>query len=119
MKHTIAELKDKIHQMYPDIDKYGITSSLTYDKGKKTYVLELKKDSQHLATYIDKEDGDEVDQAFGHGRAFNRLGHSGARVSANPESRDSWFDASHRPGMTRAWLFGSCFTSLFRPAIVC
>ena len=26
--------------------------------------------------------------------------HSGARVSANPKSRDSGFDASHRPGMT-------------------
>src|SRR4029077_11057518 len=26
--------------------------------------------------------------------------HSGARESANPESRDSGFDASHRPGMT-------------------
>jgi hypothetical protein len=29
-----------------------------------------------------------------------RLRHSGARASANPESRDSGFDASHRPGMT-------------------
>ena len=58
MAHTIAELKDKIHGMYPDIDKYGVTSSLSYDKGKKTYVLELKKDQQHLATFIDKVDAD-------------------------------------------------------------
>jgi hypothetical protein len=33
-----------------------------------------------------------------------RLCHSGARASANPESRDSGFDASHRPGMTVARL---------------
>jgi hypothetical protein len=56
MAHTIAELKDKIHEMYPDIDKHGVASSLTYDKGKKAYVLELKKGPHHLATYIDKVD---------------------------------------------------------------
>jgi hypothetical protein len=58
MEHTIAEVKAKIHEMYPDIDKYGVTSSLTYDKEKKTFVLELKKDVHHLATYIDKVDAD-------------------------------------------------------------
>jgi hypothetical protein len=58
MKHTIAELKAKIHEMYPDIDEYGVTSSITYDKEKKTFVLELKKDVHHLATYIDKVDAD-------------------------------------------------------------
>jgi hypothetical protein len=58
MKHTIAELKAKVHEMYPDIDKYGVTSSLTYDKEKKAFILELKKDVHHLATYIDKVDAD-------------------------------------------------------------
>src|SRR6202790_989871 len=33
-------------------------------------------------------------------RRRNNRRHSGARVSANPESRDSGFDAAHRPGMT-------------------
>jgi hypothetical protein len=58
MKHTIAELKAKIHEMYPDIDKHGVASSVTYDKAKKTYVMELKKGTHHLATYIDKADAD-------------------------------------------------------------
>ena len=58
MKHTLDEMKAKVHQMYPDIDKHGVASTLTYDKGKKTYVLELKKDQHHLATYIDKVDAD-------------------------------------------------------------
>jgi hypothetical protein len=58
MAHTIKELKGKIHEMYPDIDKFGVTSSLSFDKGKKAYVLELKKEEHHLATYIDKEDAD-------------------------------------------------------------
>jgi hypothetical protein len=58
MAHTIAEVKDKIHEMYPDIDKHGVASSLTFDQGKNTYVLELKKGPHHLATYIDKVDAD-------------------------------------------------------------
>ena len=58
MKHTIEELKGKIHQMYPGIDKHGVHSTLTYDKGKKTYVLELKKGPHHLSTFIDKVDAD-------------------------------------------------------------
>jgi hypothetical protein len=58
MKHTIEEMKAKIHEMYPKIDKHGVASTVTYDKGKKTYVLELKKGPHHLSTYIDKADAD-------------------------------------------------------------
>jgi len=58
MAHRIEQVKDKIHEMYPDIDKYGVQSTLTFDQGKNTYVLELKKDQHHLSTYIDKEDAD-------------------------------------------------------------
>jgi hypothetical protein len=58
MKHSIDELKAKIHQMYPKIDKHGVASTVTYDKEKKTYVLELKKGAHHLSTYIDKADAD-------------------------------------------------------------
>ena len=58
MKHTLDEMKAKIHQMYPKIDKHGVASTVTYDKAKKTYVLELKKGPHHLATYIDKADAD-------------------------------------------------------------
>ena len=58
MKHTLAEFKDKVHQMYPDLDKHGVHSTVTFDKAKNAYVLELKKDVHHLATYIDKADAD-------------------------------------------------------------
>jgi hypothetical protein len=58
MKHTLEEMKAKIHEMYPKIDKHGVASTVTYDKGKKTYVLELKKGPHHLSTYIDKADAD-------------------------------------------------------------
>jgi hypothetical protein len=58
MKHTIAEMQAKIHEMYPKINQHGVASTVTYDKEKKTYVLELKKGAHHLATYIDKADAD-------------------------------------------------------------
>jgi len=58
MKHTLDEFKDKIHQMYPDLDKHGVHSSVTFDKKKNAFVLELKKGVHHLATYIDKVDAD-------------------------------------------------------------
>jgi hypothetical protein len=58
MKHALEEMKAKIHEMYPKIDKHGVASTVTFDKAKKTYVLELKKGPHHLATYIDKVDAD-------------------------------------------------------------
>lgn len=58
MRHTNEEVRRKILEMYPDIEKFGVRSSLTYDEGKKTYVLELNKDQHHLSTYIDEEDAD-------------------------------------------------------------
>ena len=58
MKHSLDEMKAKIREMYPKIDKHGVTSTVTYDKEKKTYVLELKKGVHHLNTFIDKADAD-------------------------------------------------------------
>lgn len=58
MGYTIAALKDKIQEMYPEIAKYGVDSGLTFDAGKKTYVLKLTKGPHELSTYIDRVDAD-------------------------------------------------------------
>ncbi|MEW6657646.1 MAG: hypothetical protein AB1424_03195 [Thermodesulfobacteriota bacterium] len=58
MGYTIAGLKDKILEMYPEIAKYGVVSGLTYDQGKKTYVFKLTKGPHELSTYIDQVDAD-------------------------------------------------------------
>lgn len=58
MKHTLDEVKAKIHQMYPKIDKHGVAATVTFDQAKKTYVLDLKKGPHHLSTFIDKADAD-------------------------------------------------------------
>jgi hypothetical protein len=56
MSYTIAGLKTKILEMYPEIEKLGVVSSLTLDNEKKAYVLKLKKGQHELSTYIDKVD---------------------------------------------------------------
>ena len=58
MKVALEPLKAKIMEMYPEIDKYGVASSLTFDKAKKTYVFKLTKGPHELSTYIDKVDAD-------------------------------------------------------------
>jgi len=58
MGYTIAELKTKILEMYPEIEKFGVKSSLVYDKQKETYFLKLEKGVHELGTYIDKVDAD-------------------------------------------------------------
>jgi len=58
MPYTIAGLKTKILEMYPEIEKFGVESSLVYDKEKKTYFLKLTKGVHELGTYIDKVDAD-------------------------------------------------------------
>ncbi|MCX5890884.1 MAG: hypothetical protein NTY36_15775 [Deltaproteobacteria bacterium] len=56
MGYTIAGLKTKILEMYPEIEKLGVVSSLTFDDEKKAYLLKLKKGVHELGTYIDKVD---------------------------------------------------------------
>jgi hypothetical protein len=58
MGYTIAGLKTRILEMYPEIAQYGVTSGLTFDDGKKTYVFKLTKGPHELSTYIDQVDAD-------------------------------------------------------------
>ncbi len=58
MGYTIVGLKDKILEMYPEIAKLGVVSTLTFDDEKQAYLLKLKKDVHELGTYIDKADAD-------------------------------------------------------------
>lgn len=58
MGYTVVGLKTKILEMYPEIEKLGVVSSLLYDEEKKVYFLKLKKGVHELGTYIDKADAD-------------------------------------------------------------
>jgi hypothetical protein len=58
MGYTIVGLKDRILEMYPEIAKLKVVSTLTFDEGKNAYVLKLTKGPHELSTYIEQVDAD-------------------------------------------------------------
>ena len=59
MGYSNVALKDKIVEMYPDIEKHGISVSLDFDTGKNAYIVKFKKDRHELATHLEKKDADD------------------------------------------------------------
>lgn len=59
MGYTIVALKDKIMEMYPEIQKHGISVGLHFDEQKNAYVVHFKKDNYELTTHLEKKDADE------------------------------------------------------------
>ena len=59
MGYTNVALKEKIHEMYPEIQRHGISMSLDFNHKLKTYDVKLKKDSHELTTHLEKSDADE------------------------------------------------------------
>ncbi|MDJ0828320.1 MAG: hypothetical protein QNI92_00635 [Desulfobacterales bacterium] len=50
------ELCNKIKELYPDIGECGIDVTVDYDDEKKAWIVDLKKDSHELKTYLEDED---------------------------------------------------------------
>ena len=59
MKYTNVALKEKIRDMYPDLEKHKVTISRTYNGEKNAYVIKFKRGKQELITYLDKSDADD------------------------------------------------------------
>ncbi len=59
MGYTIVALKDKIMEMYPEIEKHGISVGLEFSEEKNAYIVHFKKDRHELTTHLDKKDADE------------------------------------------------------------
>lgn len=59
MGYTMVALKDKIMEMYPEIEKNGISVSLSFDEQKNAYIVQFKKGEQELTTHLEKKDADE------------------------------------------------------------
>ena len=51
-----AELCEKIRAIYPDVGECGIDVDVEYDEEQKAWIVQLKKDSHELKTFL--EDGD-------------------------------------------------------------
>jgi len=59
MGYTNVALKDRIMEMYPEIEKHGIAISLDFNKEKDAYIVKFKKDKHELTTHLEKKDADE------------------------------------------------------------
>lgn len=57
--HDKKELCSKIKSIYPDIGECGIDVDVDYDKTKKAWVVDLKKDKHELTTHLEPEEADE------------------------------------------------------------
>lgn len=53
------ELCRKITEMYPDIGECGIDLDVEYDKEKKAWVVDLKKDKHELKTHLEPKEADD------------------------------------------------------------
>ncbi|MDA3896602.1 MAG: hypothetical protein PF482_10695 [Desulfobacteraceae bacterium] len=52
------ELCKKIKSIYPDIGECGINIKVDYDDAKKAWVVDLKKGTHELKTYLEPKDAD-------------------------------------------------------------
>ena len=59
MGYTNVGLKDKIMEMYPEVERHGIAVSLDYNEEKHAYIVRFKRGIHELATHLDKKDADE------------------------------------------------------------
>lgn len=59
MGYTNVALKDKITEMYPEIEKHGGAVSLDFNKEKNAYIVTFRKDKHELTTHLEKKDADE------------------------------------------------------------
>ena len=59
MTYTLAALKDKILEMYPEIDEHRLAVGLAFDEAKDAYVVTFRRGNAELATHIERGDADE------------------------------------------------------------
>ncbi|HEY6000034.1 MAG TPA: hypothetical protein VI078_12160 [bacterium] len=59
MGYTIVALKDKILEMYPELDQHGVTVGLVFDAAKDAYVVKMERDHHVLTTHLERTDADD------------------------------------------------------------
>ena len=59
MAYSHNQLRAKILEMYPEIEKHKISFSLRFNAEKNAYILDFKKDKHELTTHLEKKDADD------------------------------------------------------------
>jgi hypothetical protein len=63
-----GELKAKIENLFPEIEKYGLEFSLEMDKDTDAWLARFKKGEHELATHLEEKD---VEECLAGEKCFN------------------------------------------------
>jgi len=58
MGYTKDDLEKKLFEMYPEIERFGLSVSLEFDDGKDAWVVSFEKGSHKRHAFLDKKDAD-------------------------------------------------------------
>lgn len=59
MSYTLDNLKEKIAEMYPEIQEHHLDLSVTFDSPKNAYLVTFKRGAEALDTHLEKKDADD------------------------------------------------------------
>jgi len=58
MGYTKADVEKKLLNMYPEIQKFGLSLGLEFDEGKNAWVVSFQKGNVKRHAFLDKTDAD-------------------------------------------------------------
>lgn len=59
MGYSIVGLKDRIQEMYPEIERHKLAMNLVLDTEKDAYVITLRREGRELTTHLERRDADD------------------------------------------------------------
>lgn len=59
MGYTIVGLKEKVMEIFPEIEQHGIAFGLEFSEEKDAYVLRFRRKGHELTTHLEKKDADD------------------------------------------------------------
>ncbi len=59
MAYSIVALKEKILEMYPEIDQAHLSTGITFNEEKAAYIITFSRANTVLTTHLEKKDADE------------------------------------------------------------
>jgi hypothetical protein len=58
MSYSQTDLEQKLLEMYPEISKYGLSLSLSFDQEKDAWIVSFEKANHKRHAILDKKDAD-------------------------------------------------------------
>lgn len=58
MAYTPEELKEKLHDLYPEIKQFGLSLNIIFDKQKDAWIVTFEKEGHQRHAFLDRNDAD-------------------------------------------------------------